>query len=153
MTTVGGGHYIPDAPTARHDIMPSVSQPIRSVCTVKSAPNDKTSPGRFVLNTAVPSIAASSRVDKHGNVVIDTQHFYITHHHEAAEDRTEEVCFAGSLDRYGKNQPTRIVSDKGSVRGVKNRVRAGIETFREKDGAQCKVGLCFNREHQKEQDV
>ncbi|KAK2193060.1 hypothetical protein NP493_17g02040 [Ridgeia piscesae] len=149
MTAVSDGHYTTDVPTARHcaDSMPSVSQPLRSVCAVKSTPSDKASPGRFVLNAGSPSIARAHRPDSHaqtnGDVVIDTQHFYITHHHHEddvdAGEKAEEAYFAGSRDVHGKDKPTRIVSDRGSVRGVKNRVRAGIETFQEREGSQPKV--------------
>ena len=145
MTAVSDGHYTPDVPTARHN-MPSVSQPLRSVCAVKAAPADKTAPGRFVLNAAVPTVAESSRADSQTNghcpadVVIDTQHFYISNlDGDEPGDKTEEAYFAGSRDVHGKDKPTRIVSDRGSIRGVKNRVRAGIETFQEKEGAQPKV--------------
>lgn len=41
----------------------------------------------------------------------------------------EDETFAGYKDLLGGGQPATIRSAKGTVRGVRNRVRAGIATF------------------------
>lgn len=47
----------------------------------------------------------------------------------AVKDPTEDELFAGYKDILGSNTSSTIRSAKGTVRGVKNRVRAGIATF------------------------
>lgn len=70
-----------------------------------------------------------------GNVTYDTDKFYDFHLNENVKEEVEakvaiveDETFAGYKDLLFDNSST-IRSAKGTVRGVKNRVRAGIATF------------------------
>lgn len=61
------------------------------------------------------------------------------------DEKDEEECFAGIKDdraEYGDVGPVAIVSKRGTVRGVRNRVRRGIATFLR--DPKVKVGPNFN---------
>lgn len=82
---------------------------------------------------------ASSRKMVNNGQIFDTDRFYTFHLNEHATDSKETVhgqdiegeeTFAGFRDLLqGKQSSSTIRSAKGTVRGVKNRVRAGIATF------------------------
>ncbi|PNF35760.1 hypothetical protein B7P43_G13048 [Cryptotermes secundus] len=82
---------------------------------------------------------ASSRKLVNNGQIFDTDRFYTFHLNEHATDSKETVhgqnieseeTFAGFRDLLqGKESSSTIRSSKGTVRGVKNRVRAGIATF------------------------
>lgn len=82
---------------------------------------------------------ASSRKLVNNCQIFDTDRFYTFHLNEHATDSKETVhgqnieseeTFAGFRDLLqGKESSSTIRSSKGTIRGVKNRVRAGIATF------------------------
>lgn len=82
--------------------------------------------------------ASCSKIIKNGEK-FDTDRFYKFHLNEHVSDSTDinhgnyienEETFAGYRDLLqGKESSSTIRSAKGTVRGVKNRVRAGIATF------------------------
>ena len=82
--------------------------------------------------------ASSSKVIKNGEK-FDTDRFYKFHLNEHVSDGKDtnngddienEETFAGYRDLLqGKESSSTIKSAKGTIRGVKNRVRAGIATF------------------------
>jgi hypothetical protein len=82
---------------------------------------------------------ASSRKLLNNGEIFDTDRFYTFHLNERASDSKDTVpgkdieseeTFAGFRDLLqGKESSSTIRSAKGTVRGVKNRVRAGIATF------------------------
>jgi len=82
--------------------------------------------------------ASSSKVIKNGEK-FDTDRFYKFHLNEHVSDSKDtkhgddienEETFAGYRDLLqGKDSASTIKSAKGTIRGVKNRVRAGIATF------------------------
>jgi hypothetical protein len=82
---------------------------------------------------------ASSRKLLNNGDIFDTDRFYTFHLNEHASDSKDTVpgkdiegeeTFAGFRDLLqGKESSSTIRSAKGTVRGVKNRVRAGIATF------------------------
>jgi hypothetical protein len=82
---------------------------------------------------------ASSRKLLNNGEIFDTDRFYTFHLNEHASDSKDTVpgkdiegeeTFAGFRDLLqGKESSSTIRSAKGTVRGVKNRVRAGIATF------------------------
>jgi glutaredoxin domain-containing cysteine-rich protein 1 len=88
--------------------------------------------------TTEKQIASSSKVIKNGEK-FDTDRFYKFHLNEHVSDSKDtnhgddienEETFAGYRDLLqGKDSSSTIKSAKGTIRGVKNRVRAGIATF------------------------
>lgn len=88
--------------------------------------------------TAEKQQASSSKIFSNGEF-FDTDRFYTFHLNEHVADSKDPVqekgieneeTFAGYRDLLqGKESTSTIRSAKGTVRGVKNRVRAGIATF------------------------
>lgn len=76
---------------------------------------------------------------KSGNYLYEADKYYKFHLNENVteedmkqvnvKDNEDEEVFAGYKDTLGNNTSSTIRSAKGTVRGVKNRVRAGIATF------------------------
>jgi hypothetical protein len=96
---------------------------------------------------------ASSRKILNNREIFDTNRFFTFHLNEHVPDSKESVhgedieseeTFAGFRDLLqGKESSSTIRSAKGTVRGVKNRVRAGIATFLQlhdtKVGLECRL--------------
>lgn len=70
--------------------------------------------------------------------------FHINEHKNGLVDRTEKIdeTFAGYKDVHNTSAMSTIRSNKGTVRGVKNRVRNGIATFLQMQ-SNMKVSLLF----------
>lgn len=65
---------------------------------------------------------------------LDTDKFYKFHLSEKGDDEKggrggDEETFAGIKDYFSRDKSSAITSAKGTIRGVKNRVKAGIATF------------------------
>ena len=90
----------------------------------------------------------SDNDNSHDWETIDIEHFYVN---EQLNRRKTEVnkhsCFVGSRDEKNPDslRETKIISSKGTVRGFKNRVRAGIATFLEQqdEAKVCHFYLCL----------
>lgn len=82
----------------------------------------------------------------------DTDMYYKFHINECDIDEQctgiksviEDETFAGYKDLLGNNGSSTIRSAKGTVRGVKNRVRAGIATFLQINNSTIKVSAVYN---------
>lgn len=77
-----------------------------------------------------------SQDEKKNNIIINPDSFFNFHINEHSKDSlvplktvVENDTFAGHKDLLFGDGAATIRSAKGTVRGVKNRVRAGIETF------------------------
>lgn len=73
----------------------------------------------------------SVKVNRICAMEVDTDQFYKFHLSEnfREDDGNEDETFAGIKDYLSQEKPSAITSAKGTIRGVKNRVKAGIATF------------------------
>lgn len=75
------------------------------------------------------------KTEKICGMEVDTDKFYKFHLYENAVESADanqmpdDETFAGYRDYLNRERPAAITSSKGTIRGVKNRVKAGIATF------------------------